>query len=512
MDYLSLCLICKDENDYLQEWLDYHILAGVERFYIFDNESQVGLRETLKDYIRRGWVKIMECPGKGVQLEVYDACLRMFGANTRWMGFIDTDEFLVPKTTQDLKVFLQDYEAFAGLAVSSLFFGSNQQRSRPDIGQLAGYTMRTDETFFENEIIKSIVQPDQVLMPNSPHDFIYNEKSWCVNEKKLRVDYQRFPNSIEKIQLNHYFCRSLDEIDTKLRRGRGDAGEPWRRHRFEMVNARSVVEDRAILKLVSGFVDGGRTEPGEVAGEIAPERILDSLAHAAALKEPRDMPETPALPLTYRSEVAHFIQLGSIILAAEERLDYAEVKKYLLLQMEIFPHRVLCYTGLAIAALQLNEPAIAWQALSTAWQLAPNSFLVMGGMASFFLRIKNYEMAEKTCALLMEIAPHNLTCMAYMTEALIGQNRYEEALKVGVPVIELESFVGEMPVGMIAHLIEKLTAYLEAQKDYPTLAGLWEAAVRNQPGNSEYQRELARIRQLINKNHSPSNGARRHKR
>ena len=47
MDYLSLCLICKDENDYLAEWLDYHILMGVERFYIYDNESQVSLRETL---------------------------------------------------------------------------------------------------------------------------------------------------------------------------------------------------------------------------------------------------------------------------------------------------------------------------------------------------------------------------------------------------------------------------------------------------------------------------------
>ena len=39
MDYLSLCLICKDENDYLAEWLDYHILAGVERFYIYDDDS-----------------------------------------------------------------------------------------------------------------------------------------------------------------------------------------------------------------------------------------------------------------------------------------------------------------------------------------------------------------------------------------------------------------------------------------------------------------------------------------
>jgi uncharacterized protein HemY len=213
----------------------------------------------------------------------------------------------------------------------------------------------------------------------------------------------------------------------------------------------------------------------------------------------------------YRSEVTEFMKLGTAILSAEERGDYAEVKTHLLLQMKIFPQRVLCYTGLAIAALQLNDPATAWQALSTAWQLAPNSFLVLGGMASFFLRVQNYAMAEKTCALLMEITPHNLTCMAYMTEALIGQNRYEEALKVGVPVIELESIVAEMPVGMIAHLIQKLSGYLEAKKDYRTLTALWEAALRNQPGNLEYQNELARIQKILAKTGPPITPVRRHK-
>ncbi len=54
MDYLSLCLVCKDENNYLAEWLNYHILMGVERFYIYDNDSQIPVRDTLKDYVRQG--------------------------------------------------------------------------------------------------------------------------------------------------------------------------------------------------------------------------------------------------------------------------------------------------------------------------------------------------------------------------------------------------------------------------------------------------------------------------
>ena len=103
MDYISLCLICKDENSYLPEWLDYHILMGVDRFYIYDNESRVSLRETLKEYIERGWVVVVDIQGKAMQLYAYDHCLQTFGAQTFWMGFIDTDEFLVPKTAKDLK-------------------------------------------------------------------------------------------------------------------------------------------------------------------------------------------------------------------------------------------------------------------------------------------------------------------------------------------------------------------------------------------------------------------------
>ncbi len=177
MDYLSLCLICKDENEYLPEWLDYHILMGVDRFYIYDNESRVSLRETLKEYIERGWVVVVDIQGKAMQLYAYDHCLQTFGAQTFWMGFIDTDEFLVPKTAKDLKELLKEYEGYAGLAVSSLFFGSSGHKTRPAVGQIAGYTQRTHETFKENELVKSIVQPQQTLMPNSPHDFIYKENS-----------------------------------------------------------------------------------------------------------------------------------------------------------------------------------------------------------------------------------------------------------------------------------------------------------------------------------------------
>ena len=37
---LAFVSIMKDEGSYIKEWLDYHLLAGVNHFFIYDNESE----------------------------------------------------------------------------------------------------------------------------------------------------------------------------------------------------------------------------------------------------------------------------------------------------------------------------------------------------------------------------------------------------------------------------------------------------------------------------------------
>ena len=493
MDYLSLCLICKDENDYLPEWLDYHILMGVDRFYIYDNESRVSLRESLKDYIERGWVVVVDIPGKAMQLYAYDHCLQTFGSNTFWLGFIDTDEFLVPKTTLDLKELLKGYEAYAGLAVSSLFFGSNGHKIRPTAGQIAGYRRRTHATFKENELVKSIVQPSLALMPNSPHDFTIKENAWCVNEGFLRVDYQRFPNYIEKIQLNHYYCRSENEIDQKLRRGNsGDI--TWPRRFFDVVNLMSTYEDTTILKILDAlFQQAGLDSPSQVttAGVAS---LLEKMAVLALARCPAPVTMMTLLQQThsFRAEFSAIEELKSQTRAAMIRKEFEETKRLTLLLLQKAPQNIILYDVLASILLDLGDPPAAWQALSRAWEISPNNnYIVLGAMAFYFLRVDNYNMAEKTCRLVMELAPHNMATLGMLTYSLIGQGRYEEALKVGMPVVELAGQFGELPERMGVVLVKKMADYLLEKKDYVGAACLWEAGVKCQPGDVNALLELS---------------------
>ncbi len=46
--YCSICLIIRDESEYLQEWLEWHVASGVEHFYIYDHGSKYPISEFVK--------------------------------------------------------------------------------------------------------------------------------------------------------------------------------------------------------------------------------------------------------------------------------------------------------------------------------------------------------------------------------------------------------------------------------------------------------------------------------
>lgn len=483
MDYLSLCLICKDENDYLPEWLDYHIAMGVDRFYIYDNDSRVSLRKTLKAYIQAGWVWVIDAPGANLQLAAYDHCLQTFGPNTRWLGFIDTDEFLLPKTTPDLPTLLQEYEAYAGLAVSSLFFGSGHHKTRPASGQLAAYSLRTPADFKENELVKSIVQPAHVLFPNSPHDFLYRENAWCVNENFDRVDGQRYPNHIAKIQLNHYYCRSSQEIDAKLRRGNAQS-VALARQRFDAINALSTVQDSAIQDSLANLFLRAAIQTGD---------FLKKMATLARLRIPlpANIPTGP-VGLTTRAAFSAEQQLKSQVRQAIQRADLPEAQRLKLLRLQMAPGNILLLLELASTTLDLGDFSTTWQILSQAWQFSPNNYHVLHAMLIYFLRLENYPMAENTSRLLLQLAPHNLTTQALLTHSLLGQQRWAEALQLGLPVLEYAAAQTDLPEGMADFLVGQLSAYLSDTRDYPALVRLWRVGCAFQPGDLQPQVQLAR--------------------
>ncbi len=94
---LSIVAILKCEGPYLKEWLDYHLLAGVDHFYIYDNESPDNQAEVAAPYVKAGLVDYIPAPGKVMQMAVYNNAVNRFKFQSRYLTFIDGDEFIYPK-------------------------------------------------------------------------------------------------------------------------------------------------------------------------------------------------------------------------------------------------------------------------------------------------------------------------------------------------------------------------------------------------------------------------------
>ena len=91
---LAFVLIAKNEAPYIEEWLNFHHKQGVTHFIIFDNESTDNFHEVLKPYIDSGLVTYHTIKGKKRQLDAYNMAVHDYGHKFKYMGFIDTDEFV----------------------------------------------------------------------------------------------------------------------------------------------------------------------------------------------------------------------------------------------------------------------------------------------------------------------------------------------------------------------------------------------------------------------------------
>lgn len=220
-NYLSIVAIIKNEAPYIAEWLEYHLLMGVNKFYIYDNESEDNLEEILQPYIKNGVVEYVYCPGKGKQMWAYNDILKTARKETYWLAVIDCDEFIVPISTESIPKVLKEFEGYGGLGINWLMYGSSGQKNKTDGLVIERFKYHSIKDFRGNECIKTIIMPRYVISINHPHYANYMTGKFCVNTDKEKINGPFNPHILyDKIRINHYFVKSYDEYLQKRQRGR----------------------------------------------------------------------------------------------------------------------------------------------------------------------------------------------------------------------------------------------------------------------------------------------------
>lgn len=152
----------RNEAYYLKEWIDHHIMIGVEHFYLYNDSSTDNWEEVLKPYIDSGIVEVffwevIRSAWTSSQVLAFHDIGQKYGHLTEWLTFIDIDEFILPIKNKLLIDCLNEYFSDASAVyISWRSYGTSHITIKPYDTILDKLTMSSERLHSRNASGKTI--------------------------------------------------------------------------------------------------------------------------------------------------------------------------------------------------------------------------------------------------------------------------------------------------------------------------------------------------------------------
>lgn len=221
-NYLSATCIIKNEAEYMPEWLEYHLLVGFEKFYVYDNESTDNIKQILQPYIDSGVVEYTYWPGTAMQMPAYHDCVEKHKNDTFWLAVIDIDEFVVADC-KNVATSLHDFEDSAAVVLQWLVYGDSGVVNKEPGLVIERFKSHNnlDDT---SEMCKSIINPRKVEVKtlHLPCPMVGFNAANSIGETIIPLSNAKIQNGTYKnIHINHYIFKSMEEF--LIKKTKGDA-------------------------------------------------------------------------------------------------------------------------------------------------------------------------------------------------------------------------------------------------------------------------------------------------
>ena len=220
-----ICAIAKCENEYVNDWVNWHLNLGFDEIHIYDNNDESYEPVENRIRINTGTVVIHKIPGaRDFQRRVYNEFYQRYNDQFDWCAFIDLDEFIQLGNFKNIQDFTED-----------------QRCSDVDVMRLKWLV------YGDSNLIKRDMSIPVYKALTIPALTIYNTHAKCLlrggvkNVEFTSVHYpkingktpkQKLPNGIvtygeikcnelsEGPYIKHFMTKTLDEfINQKLARG-----------------------------------------------------------------------------------------------------------------------------------------------------------------------------------------------------------------------------------------------------------------------------------------------------
>jgi len=237
---ISIISQFRDEAKYLKEWIEFHLLVGVDNFYLTNHLSVDNYLEVLQPYIDKGIVKITDLlkdANVGENSFKNEQILLNYSmpiinkhineSDSDWFIFLNVDEFLYPTKENNLKDIIIKFDSNVGqIGVNWRLMGNSNYRLKD--GELiiekltkCKFKDSKDIEFDPQRHTKSLIRKESFINLPSVH---YG----TIKQNYLHVDALGNPKNIEphkfitktqvldNLVINHYTFRDLEYTETKI--------------------------------------------------------------------------------------------------------------------------------------------------------------------------------------------------------------------------------------------------------------------------------------------------------
>ena len=230
---VAVCVIVKNENLYIREWIEYYKNLGFANVILYDNNDSIGgddVLSVIQDYVDSNFVIYHSYKDyKKIQSLCYDECYRNYYDKYDWIAYFDADEFLWinEKSINDL-LSNPRYNGFNMVKVAWKMYNDNDKLYYEPGNVLDRFTNSLNQSiaqFLPNlkVILRTTIDPNDVIFIG-PHFLKFNDKVIACNSDGICAPNIFAPLSynFKNAYLKHIWCKSTEEFILKLKRGYPD--------------------------------------------------------------------------------------------------------------------------------------------------------------------------------------------------------------------------------------------------------------------------------------------------
>lgn len=239
----ALVCIANNEDDYIEDWIDYHHKLGYDDIFVFMNDWRYRSPDKNSFFI--------PLDGEAMQLNAYNFFLNNYRNNYDYATFIDVDEFMTLKKHDNVKDFFENYVDYPCLGINWKLFGSSGLKTKDNRPVWNRFKM---SQIGVNKHIKTSVNiklcRDKKLNPRfvNPH---FCDISGISPEGAQIIGPFNYAGSDNIAYIAHYITKSEEECRERRSRRRADMPTPREEGWEQFFKAHDIneVENNDVIKI-----------------------------------------------------------------------------------------------------------------------------------------------------------------------------------------------------------------------------------------------------------------------